>query len=117
MKKLKYGIIYAVIRSEISEQISLGLILIDQDKVKIRYSAKKLQALKSLYSPKEYEMIAKIIRSMPGNDQLKTIGAIHYLSRYSHNLITVSNIQTVDVEPTLKNEDWLFRNYVYSRNN
>ena len=35
MNKLKYSIIYGVIRPEISEQLSLGLIIVDGDKVKV----------------------------------------------------------------------------------
>lgn len=35
---MKYSIIYAVIRPEISERVSLGLIFVDGDKVDVRYS-------------------------------------------------------------------------------
>ena len=38
MNKLRYSIIYAVVRPEISEQISVGLIFVDSDKVELRYS-------------------------------------------------------------------------------
>lgn len=114
MDKLRYGIIYAVIRSEISEQISLGLVIVNGDEVKIRYSEKKLRVLKELYSKKEYDFISKVVRSMAGNENLKSINAINYLSRYSNNLITVSQLQTIDVPPTVRNENWLYNNYVYS---
>ena len=35
---MRYSIIYAVIRPEISERISVGLIIVDGDKVDVRYS-------------------------------------------------------------------------------
>ena len=44
MNTLKYSIIYAVIRSEISEQLSVGLIIVDEDTLEVRYSQKKLNA-------------------------------------------------------------------------
>ena len=42
---MRYSIIYAVIRPEISERISVGLIIVDGDKVDVRYSQQKLDAL------------------------------------------------------------------------
>ncbi len=50
---MKYSIIYAVIRPEISERVSLGLIFVDGDKVDVRYSQQKLEAVRSL-SPAKY---------------------------------------------------------------
>ena len=49
---MKYSIIYAVIRPEISERVSLGLIFVDGDKVDVRYSQQKLEAVRGLFSPK-----------------------------------------------------------------
>lgn len=46
---MKYSIIYAVIRPEISERVSLGLIIVDGDKVDMRYSPEKLDAVFSNY--------------------------------------------------------------------
>lgn len=38
---------------------------------------------------------------------------IDYMSRYSNNLLSLSAIQRIELPPTKKNKDWLFRNYVY----
>ena len=65
---MRYSIIYAVIRPEISERISVGLIIVDGDKVDVRYS---------------------------------------------NNLIAVSPLQTIDIEPTEQSKNRLFRNYVF----
>ena len=45
---LKYSIIYAVIRPEIAEKLSLGILTIEDEKVNVRYSQKKLDVLKML---------------------------------------------------------------------
>ena len=49
---MRYSIIYAVIRPEISERISVGLIIVDGDKVDVRYSQQKLDALRGLFPQK-----------------------------------------------------------------
>lgn len=36
------------------------------------------------------------------------------VSRYSNNLLTVSPLETIDLEPTESNKKWLFDNYVES---
>lgn len=116
MKKIRYSIIYAVIRQEISEQISVGLIIIDGDKVDIRYSEDKLKALKHLYPQVKYNFISETMRSLPSLNNIKGEKEIDYLSRYCNNLIAVSPLQTIDLEPNEKNKEWLFGNYVYSPN-
>lgn len=114
MESLKYSIIYAVIRSEIAERLSLGLITVINDKISIRYSDSKLRVLEYLYSPKEYQFIAKTIRSLSSNKSIDSVETINYLSKYSNNLMTVSQLQGVDLEPTEKTKEWLFKRYVYA---
>ena len=114
MEKLQYSIIYAVIRQEISEQLSVGMIIIDGSKVDIRYSEDKLKALKYLYPQVKYDFISRTIRSLPHNNSIQGKKDIDYLTRYCNNLIAVSPLQTIDLEPNEHNKDWLFRNYVHS---
>ena len=47
---LQYSIIYADIRPEIKERLSLGVLTIEQNKVKVYYSQKKLGIVKLLYT-------------------------------------------------------------------
>lgn len=114
MEKLRYSIIYAVIRPEISERISVGLITIADGTVDIRYSESKLKALEHLYPKAKYEFISKVVRSMPKQKQIHTAGDIDYLTRYCNNMISISQLQTIDMKPDKKNKEWLYRNYVYS---
>jgi len=103
---MKYSIIYAVIRPEISERVSLGLIFVDGDKVDVRYSQQKLEAVRGLFSPKEYEFLSEVVRSLPTE-------GINYLTRYSNNLIAVSPLQSIDIDATEQSKDSMFRNYIY----
>jgi len=114
MSKLKYSIIYGVIRPEISEQLSLGLIIVDGDKVKVRYSNEKLQALQGLYSKSEYEFVDKVMKSLSSDNIIKSTDAINYLTRYSNNLIAISSLQDIDLDSSQESQDWLYRNYVYA---
>ena len=110
---MRYSIIYAVIRPEISVRISVGLIIVDGDKVDVRYSQQKLDALRGLFPQKEYEFVSQVVTSMPTDDSVNSVEAIDYLSRYSNNLIAVSPLQTIDIEPTEESKNRLFCNYIY----
>ena len=61
---LQYSIIYADIRPEIKERLSLGVLTIEQDKVRVMYSQKKLGIVKLLYTPKEYKAISSIVQPL-----------------------------------------------------
>ena len=67
MGNLRYSIIYAVIRPEISEQISVGLIIVDGEQVDIRYSRQKLNALQGLFPEKEYKFVSRVVSQMKRN--------------------------------------------------
>jgi hypothetical protein len=114
MKKLRYSIIYAVIRPEISEQISVGLIFVDGDKVDMRYSSEKLKALQGLFPEESYYFISRVVRSMGRRQSEYTADTIDYLTRYSNNMISMSPLQSIDITPTEQNKDKLYRNYVYA---
>ena len=113
MNNMRYSIIYAVIRPEISEQVSVGLIIVDGNKVDVRYSRQKLNALQGLFPEKEYKFVSRVVRQMKRNGKVNTVEDVNYLTRYSNNLIAFSPLQNIDVAPTEQSKDWLFRNYVY----
>ena len=109
---LRYSIIYADIRPEINERLSLGVLTIDKDKIRVKHSEKKLGILKQLYSPKEYKAVASIVRNELR--QLASVEILSYLTRYSNNLISFSPIQSIDKTQTNINDDWLYKAYVYN---
>ena len=111
----KYSIIYAVLRPEISEQISVGLITIVSGKVDIRISTQKLKALRNLFSEKEYRFVSSVVSQLKRNNKINSVEAINYLTRYSNNMIAFSPLQNIEIEPTVQSRNRLYRNYVYSR--
>ncbi len=115
MSNLRYSIIYAVIRPEISEQVSVGLIIVDGEQVDVRYSRQKLNVLQGLFPEKEYRFVARVVSQMKRNKRVNTVEDVNYLTRYSNNLISFSPLQSIDVSPTEQSKDWLFRNYVYDK--
>ena len=114
MNYLKYSIIYAVIRPEITERLSLGLIIVVDEHVEVLYSRVKLNALKALFSEKECKFINRVVTSMRREQKVNSIDAINYLTRYSNNMIAVSPLQKIDIAPTKTNKERLYKNYVYS---
>ena len=108
---IQYSIIYADIRPEIKERLSLGVMTIEHDKVRFFYSQKKLGIIKLLYSPKEYKVISSIVRKELR--ELTSVETLKYLTRYSNNLISFSPIQSIDKAQTNINGEWLYKNYVY----
>ncbi|MBD5260880.1 MAG: hypothetical protein HDS38_01965 [Bacteroides sp.] len=114
MKNLQFSIIYAVLRQETSEKISVGMIIVDDSKIDIRYSEGKLKALKYLFPVHDFDFINRAIRALPFNNSISSKRDIEYLSRYSNNLLTVTPLETIDIEPTEENKKWLFDNYVES---
>ena len=67
---MKYSIIYGVIRPEISEQLSVGIIIVDGDKISVRYSSKKMNVMKSLVTESEYKFFGKVLRSLVKNNTI-----------------------------------------------
>lgn len=108
---LQYSIIYADIRPEIQERLSLGILTIEQNKVRVFYSQKKLGIIKPLYTDKEYKAIASIVRC--GLRELTSVETLKYLTRYSNNLISFSPIQSIDKTQANITGKWLYKNYVY----
>jgi hypothetical protein len=109
---IQYSIIYADIRPDITERLSLGILTIEQDRVKVYYSQKKLGIVKLLYTEKEYKVISSIVRKELR--EMASVEVLKYLTRYSNNLISFSPIQSIDNTQANINGEWLYKNYVYN---
>ena len=114
MNNILFSIIYAVLRQETSEKISVGMIIVDESGIEIRYSDGKLKALNYLFPKSDADFIKRAITALPYNNSISSKKDIEYMSRYSNNLLTVSPLETIDLEPTESNKKWLFDNYVES---
>lgn len=102
-----------MIRPEISEKISVGLVIVNGEQLDVRYSRRKLNALQLLIPEKEYRFVYKVVSQMNRKKNLRSVEDVNYLTRYSNNLIAFSPLQSIDMAPTEQNKDWLFKNYVY----
>lgn len=110
---MKYSIIYIETHPEIQERLSVGLMVADGDLVEVRTSIEKIKAAEVLLSKKEFVFVSRTLAEMKKNVQ--TEQEVSYLSRYSNNLITVSPLQSIDMDNTPKNREWLYHNYIYNQ--
>lgn len=112
MCNIKFSIIYAVIRPEINEQLSVGVILVGDEKPKFRYSERKLRAVKELFSPKQYEFFDRMVRGLESSGAIDSIEGINYLIRYSNNMMALSPLQDIDLPLNEETSDWVFTQYI-----
>ena len=117
-----YSIIYAVIRPEIDEKISVGIILLDENQVSLSISENKLSSLKKTVS-KNYlnsikfslSLIEKsfILKQSSSNNPQRILelkvkdksnvfnySYIEYLSRYNNNVLTFSKPIEINLKIT-----------------
>jgi len=114
MNNLRYSIIFGLIRPEISEQISLGIIYVDGNDITVRYSEKKLQVMQSFVSQASYEALKTVLHAITTDHPINSVADISYLSRYSNNLIGFSELKEIKLDATEESKEWLFNNYVSS---
>lgn len=114
MNNLRYSIIFGLIRPEISEQISLGIIYVDGNDITVRYSEKKLQVMQSFVSQASYEALKTVLHAITTDHPINSVADISYLSRYSNNLIGFSELKDIKLDATEESKEWLFNNYVSS---
>ena len=115
MNTLEYSIVYASIRPEIKERISVGIIFCQGGIIEVKYSTAKLNAVKSLVSKVEYDYLRKVLKSMSKKKVLDSVASIDYLNRYSNNILTVSEIRKVNMDTPNLSKEGLYKMYVYSR--
>ena len=116
MDTLEYSIIYAMIRPEISERVSVGIIFCQGGEWEFKYSNAKLEAVKMLVSDAEYNYLRRALISMSSNKVLDSASSIEYLNRYSNNILTVSGLRRVKADSPRVSKDRLYKMYVYKGN-
>lgn len=130
----QYSIVSVLVRPEIQEKISIGLLLFDANEVYLGFSRNKLHICKELVSPASYKIIKEIVENIErtiDRDKLKhsdpksfkvyknsneenifSPSYISYLSRYSNNVISYTSPKEIYLEINDKNFSTLFRKYV-----
>jgi hypothetical protein len=130
----QYSILSILIRPEIQEKISIGLLLFDSEKIYFSYSKNKLELSKDLLSPSSYKILRDIIRNIENKissddsnysekrgfkifknkifDNTFSPTYINYLSKYSNNIVSFSNPKEISIELTSDNFRILFKKYI-----
>ncbi len=125
-----FSILSVVIRPLIDESLSIALLLTDGENVRFEYSKEKLKLIKELISDEQYKLIrAKLkqfdayfsINKIEDNSLFKVSESnniidnnyLSYLSNYSHNLISYTAPQTIDININETNFYTLFNKYIY----
>jgi hypothetical protein len=114
-----YSIIYATIRPDISEKLSLGLLFVSNDKVYFKYSSNKFNLLKHLLPSGPLKAVKDGLKNINAkfnksqaitndttiinfgkkvNHKEFSLSYLEYLSNYNNNLITFSKPALIDVE-------------------
>ena len=115
MNSLEFSIVYAMIRPEIDERVSVGIIFCQDDKIEVKYSNAKLDAVKNLVPASSFIYLKRALKTMATKNALDSVSRIDYLSRYSNNILTVSNIKKVRIDTPNLSKKKLYKMYVYNR--
>lgn len=115
MNTLEYSIVYAEIRPEIQERVSVGIVFCQEGVIEIRYSTAKLSAVKSLVPSADYDYLCRALKSLSINKKLDSVATIDYLNRYSNNILTVSEMRRVKTDSAKVSRDRLYKMYVYDK--
>lgn len=111
-----YSILTAVIRPEIQERISVGLLLVGNEGVHFNYSTNKMAAVRTILHENDYKLfkdyvqmvVSKVTETAESNGQLSfdkrdallNQDYINYLSRYNNNLLSFTSAKNIDVSST-----------------
>lgn len=111
-----YSILTAVIRPEIQERISVGLLLVGNEGVHFNYSTNKMAAVRTILHENDYKLfkdyvqmvVSKVTEMTESNGQLSfdkrdallNQDYINYLSRYNNNLLSFTAPKNIDVSAT-----------------
>lgn len=115
MKTLEYSIIYAMIRPEIQERVSIGIVFCHEGIIEVRYSTAKLKAVKDLVPEIDYTYLRRTLHSLSTKNTIDSVADIDYLNRYSNNILTVSEVRKVKMDSAVLSKDKLYSMYVYRK--
>lgn len=128
------SVISAVIRPEIKEKVSIGLLLIGDEKLYLGFSKNKLEVVRQLLPEEAFKAIRFNVKNFQqlaaDNEGSRTLFSSHftvienlkdtvfsqsyigYLSNYMNNLLSVSEPNTIAITPTKVVFDQLFKKLV-----
>lgn len=130
----QYSIVSVLIRPEIQEKISIGLLLFNENEVYFSLSKNKVHACKALISPASYKILKEVAENIESTidknklthsdlkddkiyigcvaDNVFSPSYISYLSKYSNNVISYTSPKEIYLEINVDNFTTLFKKYV-----
>jgi hypothetical protein len=121
--KSNYCILSVLIRPEIKDKISIGIILMDESNVYFRYSRNKLSIIKSLLTANNFGSLNDILFSISSlserddanhNQSPFSSSYIQYLSRYNNNILEYSPLKEIEMPANEVNSLKLYDLYLDS---
>ena len=88
----------------------MGIIVFSEGQVFYQYSQRKLAALRLLLPREACDFYEGILTNL--NAQNMSASDLEYLRRYSNNMFSVSEIQSVQLPYNDQTAHWLYANYV-----
>ena len=70
MSTMEYSIVYAVIRPEIRERLSVGIIFCSEGNIEVKYSNVKLRVVKHLVPNEDYTYMYRTLKSLSSKKML-----------------------------------------------
>jgi hypothetical protein len=125
----QYSILSVLIRPEIQEKITIGFLLMDDEKVFFNYSKIKLAASKNLLSVNAYTSLKDALHNINAtaechnykeqpinliSEKAKVFkkSYIEYLSRYNNNILSFSSPKDIELDATLDIFSKLYRKFI-----
>lgn len=124
----QYSILSVLIRPEIGEKITVGFLLMDEERVFFNYSKNKLAAAKSLLTINAYKSLKDALHNInatsedQNTDQSLSLFSektkifnksyIEYLSRYNNNILSFSSPKEIELDASLDIFLKLFKKFI-----
>jgi hypothetical protein len=131
-----YSVIFASINSIISERLSIGLVMICDNRVWFRFSAKKLSLMKQFFSDEAFQILKTSLKNIENtansasfdqalgelelfaftgkNQHAFSLEYLRYLSRYSNSTITFNEPVKIDIHASDILFDHLYKEFVFT---
>jgi len=127
--KSHYSILSAVVRPEIQEKISIGLLLVSDGELFFSFSKNKIHIVRTLIDSSLYNFLNETVRQIDSavtleNSKKETLfadedkgmqfsmGYLSYMNRYSNNLINFSAPVEIDLPANAELYNFLFGKYI-----
>lgn len=106
---IRYCIIHCTLEVETSERLNVGMAMWTGTSYVFRWSRVKMDALRLMLPAEVWGFLHDALVGMENGAELSGVDSLH---RYSNNLLTVSPVVTVSLEPTEENMEDLYHRYI-----